>query len=93
MTEQLYDYDPACCGWQSEEAIAVVLADALETGDSAYVAKAFGVVAPCQEVWHGAKRPKGQGAKGRGSYLWRCGLRIWRFGRFRLGWLRYLQGD
>jgi len=44
MTEQIYDYDPAAA-LESEEAIAVFLADALETGDSAYVAKALGVVA------------------------------------------------
>ena len=44
MTEQVYEYDPATA-LESEEEIAVFLADALETGDSAYVAKALGVVA------------------------------------------------
>lgn len=44
MTEKIYDYDPAAA-LESEEAISVFLSDALETGDSAYVAKALGVVA------------------------------------------------
>jgi len=44
MSERIYDYDPAAA-LESEEAISVFLADALETGDSAYVAKALGVVA------------------------------------------------
>lgn len=44
MTEKIYDYDPAAA-LETEEAIAVFLADAFETGDSAYVAKALGVVA------------------------------------------------
>ena len=44
MTEKIYDYDPAVA-LESEEAIAVFLADALETGDAAFVAKAFGVIA------------------------------------------------
>jgi len=52
MTEQLYDYDPAAA-LESEEAIAVFLADALETGDSAYVAKAFGVVARAKGMARG----------------------------------------
>ncbi|UXY54582.1 addiction module antidote protein [Pseudomonas tohonis] len=44
MMEELYDYDPAeALG--SPEAIAVFVADALETGDAAYIAKAMGVVA------------------------------------------------
>ena len=38
------EYDPAA-SLETEEAIAVFLADALETGDAAYVAKALGVVA------------------------------------------------
>ena len=44
MTERLYDYDPAAA-MDSEEAIAVFMADAFETGDAAYIAKALGVVA------------------------------------------------
>ena len=44
MTKQLYDYDPATA-LDSKEAIAVFMADAFETGDSAYIAKALGVVA------------------------------------------------
>ncbi|MDY0213248.1 MAG: putative addiction module antidote protein [Desulfuromonadaceae bacterium] len=44
MNEPVYDYDPAEA-LESEESIAVFLADALETGDSAYIAKAMGVVA------------------------------------------------
>lgn len=44
MSDKIYDYDPAAA-LESEEAIAVFLADALETGDSAYIAKAMGVAA------------------------------------------------
>ncbi|GEN29696.1 putative addiction module antidote protein [Halovibrio variabilis] len=44
MNDKIYDYDPAAA-LESEEAIAVFLADALETGDSTYIAKAMGVVA------------------------------------------------
>lgn len=44
MTEPLYNYDPASV-LDSPEAIAVFMADALETGDAAYIAKALGVVA------------------------------------------------
>jgi probable addiction module antidote protein len=44
MIDKIYDYDPAAA-LESEEAIAIFLADALETGDSAYIAKALGVVA------------------------------------------------
>lgn len=44
MNDKIIDYDPAAA-LESEEAIAVFLADALETGDSAYIAKAMGVVA------------------------------------------------
>ena len=43
MSNKIYDYDPAAA-LEGEEAIAVFLADALETGDSAYIAKALGVV-------------------------------------------------
>ncbi len=44
MSDKIFDYDPAAA-LESEEAIAVFLADALETGDLAYIAKAMGVVA------------------------------------------------
>jgi probable addiction module antidote protein len=44
MKEAIYDYDPAAA-LENEESIAVFLADALETGDTAYIAKAMGVVA------------------------------------------------
>lgn len=44
MGEALYDYDPAAA-LDNPEAIAVFMADALETGDAAYIAKALGVVA------------------------------------------------
>ncbi len=40
----LYDYDPAAA-LDNEESIAIFMADAFETGDSAYIAKALGVVA------------------------------------------------
>ena len=44
MSDQIYDYDPAAA-LENEAAIAVFLADALETGDAPYIAKALGVVA------------------------------------------------
>jgi probable addiction module antidote protein len=45
MSEQLlYSYDPAA-GLDGPQAIAIFMADALETGDAAYIAKALGVVA------------------------------------------------
>ncbi|QQZ41138.1 putative addiction module antidote protein [Pseudomonas sp. SK3(2021)] len=44
MTEPIYDYDPAQT-LEGPEAIAVFIADALDTGDAAYVTKAMGVVA------------------------------------------------
>ncbi|WP_163575900.1 addiction module antidote protein [Halomonas faecis] len=44
MSDKIYDYDPAAA-LENEQAIAVFLADALETGDSAYIARAMGVVA------------------------------------------------
>ena len=39
MSERFYDYDPAEA-LDSAEAIEVFMVDAMETGDSAYVAKA-----------------------------------------------------
>ena len=44
MSNQIHDYDPAAA-LENEAAIAVFLADALETGDATYIAKAMGVVA------------------------------------------------
>jgi probable addiction module antidote protein len=44
MSGLIYEYDPAEA-LESEECIAIFLADALETGDAAYIAKAMGVVA------------------------------------------------
>ena len=44
MTDKLYDYDPAEA-LKSDEAIEVFLADAFETGNARYIAKALGVVA------------------------------------------------
>ncbi|WP_185688341.1 addiction module antidote protein [Ewingella americana] len=44
MTEKLTTYDPACA-LVNEEEIEFFLADALETGDSAYIAQALGVIA------------------------------------------------
>jgi probable addiction module antidote protein len=44
MDNQLYDYDPASA-LDNPEAIEVFMADAFETGDPGYIAKALGVVA------------------------------------------------
>ncbi len=44
MKEPLYDYDPATA-LDNPESIALFMTDAFETGDAAYIAKAFGVVA------------------------------------------------
>jgi probable addiction module antidote protein len=44
MVLKLYDYDPAEA-LKSDAAIEVFLADAFETGDASYIAKALGVVA------------------------------------------------
>lgn len=41
MTEPIHDYDPAQA-LEGREAIAVFFADAMETGDAAYIAKAMG---------------------------------------------------
>ena len=42
--QKLHNYDPATA-LDSPEAIAVFMADALESGDATYIAKAMGVVA------------------------------------------------
>ena len=44
MNKKLTEFDPATA-LDSLEAIEVFIADALETGDSSYIAKALGVVA------------------------------------------------
>ena len=44
MKKAPYDYDPAAV-LDNPEAIAVFMADAFETGDATYIAKALGVVA------------------------------------------------
>ena len=44
MTKHLYEYDPAAA-LDSPEAIEVFMADAFDTGNVAYIAKALGVVA------------------------------------------------
>lgn len=44
MTEQISDYDPAKA-LDGPEAMAMFIADALHTGDTAYVANAMSVVA------------------------------------------------
>ena len=44
MTEKLTTYDPASALVDDEE-IAFFMADAFETGDAAYIAKALGIVA------------------------------------------------
>lgn len=44
MAKQIYDYDPAAA-LDNPEAIAIFMADAFETCDSAYIAKSLGVVA------------------------------------------------
>lgn len=44
MTEQLTSYDPAVALVDDEE-MALFMADAFETGDATYIAKALGVVA------------------------------------------------
>ncbi len=54
MTEKLTTYDPACALVNDEE-IEFFLADALETGDSAYIAQALGVIARAKGMTHIAK--------------------------------------
>ena len=51
MTEHLYDYDPTAV-LDSDETIAVFMADAFETGDAGYIARALGVVARAKGMSH-----------------------------------------
>ena len=44
MKEKIYNYDPAEA-LDSQETIVIFMADAFETGDAAYIAKALGVIA------------------------------------------------
>lgn len=55
MTEQLTSYDPATALVDDEE-IAFFMADAFETGDAAYIAKALGVVARAKGMTEIAKK-------------------------------------
>ncbi len=47
MSEIFTEFDPAEY-LDSKEAMAIFISDALETGDSAYIAKAMGVIARAQ---------------------------------------------
>jgi len=55
MKEQLYNYDPASA-LNSPEAVEVFMADAFETGDATYIAKALGVVARAQGMSQVARK-------------------------------------
>lgn len=55
MTEQLTTYDPATALVDDEE-IAFFMADAFETGDATYIAKALGVVARAKGMTEIAKK-------------------------------------
>lgn len=57
MIEQLTNYDPAAA-LGSDEAIAVFMNDAFETGDATYIAKALGVVARAKGMTHIAAQTK-----------------------------------
>lgn len=55
MIEKLTTYDPATALVDDEE-IAFFMADAFETGDAAYIAKALGVVARAKGMTEIAKK-------------------------------------
>ncbi|WOG26750.1 addiction module antidote protein [Endozoicomonas sp. 8E] len=55
MTEPVYNYDPAAA-LDSPEAIELFIADAFETGDASYIAKALGVVARAEGMSNVAKK-------------------------------------
>lgn len=55
MTDKLTTYDPANALVDDEE-IAFFMADAFETGDTAYIAKALGVVARAKGMAEIAKK-------------------------------------
>lgn len=54
MNEAIYDYDPAEA-LDGPEAIAIFMADAFETGNADYIAKALGVVAKAKGMSELAK--------------------------------------
>ncbi len=56
MTEKVTTYDPAAALVDDEE-IAAFMADAFETGDAAYVAKALGVVARAKGMTEISRKP------------------------------------
>ena len=49
MTKKLTNYDPAA-DLNSDEAIAIFMAEAFQTNDAGYVAHALGVVARAEEA-------------------------------------------
>lgn len=55
MTDSVCDYDPAAA-LDSPEAVELFMADAFETGDASYIAKALGVVARAEGMSSIAKR-------------------------------------
>ncbi|WP_299734789.1 addiction module antidote protein [uncultured Endozoicomonas sp.] len=55
MTESIHNYDPAAA-LDSPEAIELFMADAFETGDASYIAKALGVVARAEGMGGIAKQ-------------------------------------
>ncbi|MDN3987201.1 addiction module antidote protein [Zwartia vadi] len=57
MTEKLTTYDPAFALVDDEE-IAFFMADAFETGDPEYIAKAQGVVARAKGMPEIAEKPR-----------------------------------
>lgn len=54
MKDTLHDYDPAAA-LDSPEAVEQFMADAFDTGDAAYIAKALGVVARAEGMGRIAK--------------------------------------
>ena len=55
MSEKVYEYDPAA-SLDSPEAVEAFMADAFETGDAAYIAKALGVVARAEGMGNVARK-------------------------------------
>ena len=51
MTEKLTSYDPAE-DLSSDEAVAVFMAEALQTNDAGYIAHALSVAARAVDLWH-----------------------------------------
>ncbi|XEU85267.1 putative addiction module antidote protein [Tistrella mobilis] len=67
MAETLTTYDPAAALVDDEE-IAAFMADAVETGDAAYVAKALGVVARARGMTEMAGTKRRQPASAGGPF-------------------------